>query len=72
VRRNEELGTLQRVFIEQVQNYARSAQFDLILTDALYFSQGVDITPQVLAALQTQGGSSGSSSERPPARSSGR
>jgi len=72
VRRNEELGTLQRVFIEQVQNYARSAQFDLILTDALYFSQGVDITPQVLAALQTQGGSGSSSSERPPARSSGR
>lgn len=65
VRRNEELGNLQRVFIQQVQNYARSAQYDLILTDALYFSQGVDITPQVLAALQRDGGG-----ERPGSGSS--
>jgi outer membrane protein len=56
IRRNEELGRLQRVFIEQVQAYARSAKYDLVLTDVLFFSNAVDITPAVLEALKKQSG----------------
>jgi outer membrane protein len=54
VRRNEALGQLQRTVLQEVQNYARSAGFDVVVADALYASQSVDITGQVLAALQAR------------------
>jgi outer membrane protein len=56
IRRNEELGKLQRVFIQEVQTYARDAKYDLVLTDVLYFSNAVDITPAVLEALKKNTG----------------
>jgi outer membrane protein len=54
VRRNEALGQLQRTVLQEVQTYARSAGFDVVVADALYASQSVDITGQVLAALQAR------------------
>ncbi|MGI9246134.1 MAG: OmpH family outer membrane protein [Steroidobacteraceae bacterium] len=55
VRRNEALGQLQRTVLQEVQVYAKSAGLDVVVADALYASAGVDITPQVLSALQAKG-----------------
>ena len=54
VRRNEALGQLQRTVLQEVQTYAKSAGFDVVVADALYASPGVDITSQVLSALQAR------------------
>ena len=63
IRRNEELNKLQRALLQQVQAYARSAQYDIVVSDVLYFSTAVDITAAVLANLQREGGSTGSEEE---------
>jgi outer membrane protein len=55
VRRNEALGQLQRTVLQEVQTYAKSAGLDLVVADALYASPSVDITQQVLTALQAKG-----------------
>ena len=55
VRRNEALGQLQRAVLQEVQNYAKTAGLDLVVADALYASTSVDITQQVLSALQAKG-----------------
>ena len=53
LRRNEELGSLQRALLEEVQTYAQSAEFDLIVGDGvLYASGAVNITESVLAAME--------------------
>lgn len=52
-RQNEELSKLQKALVEEVQNYAQSEKFDLVLADGVIFANpSLDITPQVLAALQ--------------------
>lgn len=51
IRRNEELGVLQRELLAEVQAYARGAGFDLVVSDVLYYSSAVDITADVLAAM---------------------
>ena len=56
IRRNEELGNLQRELLQQVQAYARAQQYDLVVADVLYFSTKVDITAAVLAAIQKASG----------------
>jgi len=56
LRRNEELGKLQRSLLQQVQGYAKLAGYDLIVADVLWASPAVDITAEVLKALlETQG-----------------
>jgi outer membrane protein len=55
VRRNEALGQLQRTVLQEVQSYAKTAGLDLVVTNVLYASTAVDITPQVLSALQAKG-----------------
>jgi outer membrane protein len=53
LRRNEELGSLQRALLEEVQTYAQSAEFDLIVGDGvLYASSAVNITELVLQAME--------------------
>ena len=52
IRQNEELSTLQRSLLQEVQTFARSAGFDLVVADALYFSTAIDITDDVLEALE--------------------
>ena len=56
VRRNEALGQLQRTVLQEVQTYAKSASLDVVVADALYASPAVDITNQVLSALQSRRG----------------
>jgi outer membrane protein len=55
VRRNEALGQLQRSVLQEVQNYAKTAGLDLVIADALFASPSIDITAQVLSALQAKG-----------------
>ena len=53
LRRNEELGRLQRSLVEEVQAYARTAGYDLIVGDnVLFASEAVDITSQILSGLE--------------------
>ena len=65
IRRNEEVGKLQREVLQRVQDYARAQQYDLVLADAIYVSTAVDITEQVLTALRP-GGSAPSAAGAPP------
>ncbi len=53
LRRNEELGNLQRALLEEVQTYAKSAGFDLVVGDGVLFaSPAVNITENVLRAME--------------------
>lgn len=53
LRRNEELGKLQRSLLQEVQAFARSSSYDLVVGDGvLYVNESLDITPQVLSAMQ--------------------
>lgn len=55
LRRNEELGKLQRSLLQEVQAFARSSNYDLVVGDGvLYVNESLDITPQVLSALQSR------------------
>lgn len=55
VRRNEELGKLQRSLLQEVQTFARASNYDLVVGDGvLYVNESMDITPQVLSALQAR------------------
>src|SRR5688572_16096818 len=55
VRRNEELGKLQRSLLQEVQTFARASGFDLVVGDGVLFvNESLDITPQVLSALQAR------------------
>lgn len=56
IRQNEELANLQRSVVQRVQSYARDEGYDLILYEAVYASDDVDITAGVLAALQDDSG----------------
>jgi outer membrane protein len=55
VRRNEALGQLQRTILAEVQTYAKSAGLDVVISEALYASPSIDVTSQVLTALQAKG-----------------
>lgn len=60
MRRNEELGRLQRVLLDEVNAYGNSNGFDLILGDGVLFARGeVDITDQVLARMEAAYGATG-------------
>ncbi len=53
LRRNEELGNLQRSLLKEVQDYAQAAGFDLVVGDGvLYASSAVNITENVLRAME--------------------
>jgi outer membrane protein len=53
LRRNEELGNLQRALLDEVQTYAKSAGYDLVVGDGvLYASTAVNITENVLRAME--------------------
>ncbi|HXN10215.1 MAG TPA: OmpH family outer membrane protein [Steroidobacteraceae bacterium] len=54
-RQNEELSKLQKALVEEVQNFALAQKFDLVLADGVIFtSPTLDITPQILTALQSR------------------
>ena len=53
LRQNEELGNLQRLLLKEVQDYAQSSGFDLVVGDGvLYASSAVNITENVLRAME--------------------
>jgi outer membrane protein len=55
-RRNEEMSRLQKTLIEQVRQYAKAQNFDLVIADGvIYTTPTIDITPAILAQLQTAG-----------------
>ena len=52
LRQNEELGNLQRTLLQEVQTYAQEEGFDLVVGDALFVSPTVDITEEMLRAIE--------------------
>ena len=53
LRRNEELGNLQRSLLKEVQDYAQGAGYDLVVGDGVLFaSSAVNITENVLRAME--------------------
>ena len=54
VRQNEELQKVQRAIFDAVRNLGKSQGYDLVLSQGvIYNNDGLDITNQVLAALQS-------------------
>jgi outer membrane protein len=73
-RRNEEIGKVQRFLYNEIQRYASTQGFDLVLGDGVFFAKPqYDITAQVLAVLVTKpaalppGSPGGPSKTAPPA-----
>ena len=55
LRRNELLGQLQKSLMEEVQSFARSQRYDMIIGDGVLFaSDSVDVTAQILSGLQSR------------------
>ena len=54
LRRNEELGKLQRDVLLKAQEYARAQKFDLLIADqgVIFNSTAIDVTEAVLAMLK--------------------
>lgn len=59
VRRNEALGKLRVDLLREVEGYARQNNYDVIVSDALFVSPAIDVTGQVLQALQSRFGQAG-------------
>ena len=59
-RRNEEMSRLQRTLGEEVRNYAKAQNFDIVLSGdgIIYATPTYDITPAILSALQARSGTS--------------
>ncbi len=57
-RRSEDISRLQKILAEEVTKYARAQNYDLVLTDAAYATNTVDITPAILTRLQQDVGKS--------------
>lgn len=68
-RRNEELAKINRLLIDEVRNYARTQNYDLVLADnAIAYANGaVDITPAVLGALTARASTPGARPATTPA-----
>lgn len=55
LRRNEEVGKMQRALLQEVQTYAKANGYQLIVSDGVLFAaEGIDITPQVVAAIKSK------------------
>lgn len=55
LRRNEEVGRMQRALLQEVQAYARANGYQLVVSEGVLFAaEAVDITPQVSAALKSK------------------
>ena len=66
LRRNEEIGKLQRSLLQEVQAFARTSNYDLIVGEGvLYVNESMDITAQVLTALQARYKATGGAAPKP-------
>ena len=55
IRRNEEVGALQKKVYEVIKQFAEQQNYDLVITQpVLYASPGVDITDQILQKLNAK------------------
>jgi len=55
LRRNEEVGRMQRALLQEVQAYARTNGYQLVVSDGVLFAaEGIDITPQLVAAIKAK------------------
>jgi outer membrane protein len=69
-RQNQEMSALSKVVVEQVQAYAQSQGFDLVMADGVIWANPtIDITAPVLAALQSRGTGAGAAAPAAPAAS---
>jgi outer membrane protein len=70
LRQNEELGKLQRALIAEVQSYAKSGNFDLVVGQgaAVFHKDALDITRPVLAAIQAKAPKPAAAPAAPPAK----
>lgn len=53
-RRNEELGKVQRFLVQQIETYANTQGFDLVVYGTFYSKPALEITTQVLTYLAAQ------------------
>jgi len=66
-RQNEELSRLQSAIVAEVQSYALSQKYDLVLTEGVvYANNALDITAQVLAGLQAHSTTPAAPKPAPP------
>ncbi len=57
LRRNEELGRLQRMMVTEVQAFAQNESYDVIISEAagvVYASNAVDITERILETMRAK------------------
>jgi outer membrane protein len=67
-RRNEEMSRLQKSLIEEVRIYAKAQNFDLVIADGVIYSvPALDITPAILATLQSRAPKAAAGAAAPPA-----
>jgi outer membrane protein len=68
IRRNEELARLQRALMQEVELFAKSEGYDLIIGDGvLYATNAVDVTAQVLQRLEASAKSApAAGTQQPP------
>ena len=67
LRRNEEVGKMQRALIQEVQAYAKANGFQLVVSEGvLYATDAVDITPQVVAAMKARAPAATPAATPPP------
>jgi len=54
-RKNEEIGKVQRYLVTEIQAYAVTQGFDLVLGEGVFYAKGpLDVTANVLAVLATK------------------
>jgi outer membrane protein len=70
-RRNEDMSRLQRTLGEEVRNYAKSQNYDIVLSAeaVIHAAPAFDITPAILAALQAHAASAAPAPKPTPAKS---
>ncbi len=67
LRRNEEVGRMQRALLQEVQSYARANGYQLVVSEGVLFAaEAVDITPQVIAAIKAKSPTSAAAPAAPP------
>lgn len=67
IRRNEELGRLQKALMAEVETFAKANGYDLILGDGvLYATNAVDVTPQLLQRLEASAKTLPAPAAQPP------
>jgi outer membrane protein len=68
MRQNEELQRVQKAIFEAVRAYAKEKGFDIVLASGvIYNSESVDITSQVLSALQAKAPAAAAAAPAPAA-----